>query len=153
MSDAEEIWAKKSDEELLEAAGDLDEFTEEGERIIRAELRRRKLPAPDAPIGRCANCGRAIRSARRRDACAQCGTPYPSDIVHARGGGDPDVALVCVVRTSDAGLMGFAKSLLESEGIDSRVRGDQGARPLRCGSVRWYQLRHRSGRAMDSGRR
>ena len=37
MSDARDIWREKSDDELLEAAAALDEFTEEGKSIIRAE--------------------------------------------------------------------------------------------------------------------
>jgi hypothetical protein len=44
MADAEAIWADKADDELLEAAGELSEYTEEGERIILAELERRGLP-------------------------------------------------------------------------------------------------------------
>jgi len=49
---AEAIWAAKSDAELLEASGELFEFTEAGEHVVRAELRRRGLPEPDPPIGR-----------------------------------------------------------------------------------------------------
>jgi len=49
MSDPQAIWRAKTDDELLDAAEDLSEFTEEGERIIRAELRRRggRLVASD----------------------------------------------------------------------------------------------------------
>ena len=46
MPDARDIWREKSDEELLEAAAALDEFTEEGKWIIRAELRSRGLEDP-----------------------------------------------------------------------------------------------------------
>ncbi len=46
MRDAERIWREKSDEDLIEAAGELDQFTEEGRRIIRAELKRRGLEDP-----------------------------------------------------------------------------------------------------------
>lgn len=41
MGDAEDIWRAKTDEELLEAGEELSEYTEDGERIIRAELHRR----------------------------------------------------------------------------------------------------------------
>lgn len=41
MNDAERIWSEKSDEDLLEAAAELGQFTEDGRRIIRAELNRR----------------------------------------------------------------------------------------------------------------
>ena len=46
MSDAERIWSEKSDEDLLDAAASLGEFTPEGQRIIRAELERRGLEDP-----------------------------------------------------------------------------------------------------------
>jgi hypothetical protein len=46
MSEAERIWREKSDEELLEAAATLDDFTEEGQAIIREELRRRGFEDP-----------------------------------------------------------------------------------------------------------
>jgi hypothetical protein len=51
MADAREIWREKSDEELLEAAAALDEFTEEGKWIIRAELRSRGLEDPMEQAG------------------------------------------------------------------------------------------------------
>ncbi len=46
MNEAERIWSEKSDEDLLEAAAELRQFTEEGQRIIRAELKRRGLEDP-----------------------------------------------------------------------------------------------------------
>jgi hypothetical protein len=46
MNDAERIWRLKTDEELVEAAGELEQFTEAGQVIIRAELRRRGLEDP-----------------------------------------------------------------------------------------------------------
>jgi hypothetical protein len=53
MGDAERIWREKSDEDLIEAAAELDQFTEEGRQIIRAELRRRGMedPVEQAGIG------------------------------------------------------------------------------------------------------
>jgi hypothetical protein len=39
----EELWRKKSDEELAEAAAQLEEYTEEAKQVIHAELRRRGL--------------------------------------------------------------------------------------------------------------
>lgn len=124
MANADEIWAAKSDEELLEAARDLGEYTEEGERVIRAELRRRRLPPPDPPIGRCSQCGRSIFRNHRRDACAQCGEPFPSEVMQATGARGADVVLVSVLRTADAGLLGFATSLLQNEEIEHFVRGE-----------------------------
>lgn len=124
MADADEIWAAKSDEELLDAARELGEYTEEGERVIRAELRRRRLPPPDPPIARCSGCGRSIFRTRRRDECSQCGEAFSSEIMQAIGAQSPEVALVSVLHTADAGLLGFAKSLLENEEIEHFVRGE-----------------------------
>jgi hypothetical protein len=42
----EQVWRSKSDEELLEAAGALGEYTPEGQNIIRAELKRRGFEDP-----------------------------------------------------------------------------------------------------------
>ena len=46
MSQMEGIWSSKSDDEVLEAARDLPNYTAEAESIIRAELRRRSLEEP-----------------------------------------------------------------------------------------------------------
>ena len=47
MTDVEQIWREKTDDEVAEAASTLSEYTEETERIIRAELQRRGLPEPE----------------------------------------------------------------------------------------------------------
>lgn len=85
MSESEEIWRAKSDDELLEASEDLSEYTEEGERIIRTELQRRGLPEPDPPIGSCPSCGRPVARYHQGDQCSQCGEPLPPDILRALG--------------------------------------------------------------------
>lgn len=46
MNEIERIWSEKGDEELLEAAAELDSYTEEGREAIRSELRRRSLEDP-----------------------------------------------------------------------------------------------------------
>jgi hypothetical protein len=46
MNEAERIWQEKSDDALIEAAAELETYTDEGQRIIRAELRRRGLEDP-----------------------------------------------------------------------------------------------------------
>jgi hypothetical protein len=46
MTDAEAHWRRKSDEEVADAARQLSDYTEEGERIIREELRRRGMAEP-----------------------------------------------------------------------------------------------------------
>ena len=47
MADLERIWRGKSDDDLLEAAESLDDYTEEGRRIILAEIERRGLDVSD----------------------------------------------------------------------------------------------------------
>ena len=46
MNEAERIWAEKSDDALIEAAAELETYTDDGQRIIRTELRRRGLEDP-----------------------------------------------------------------------------------------------------------
>ena len=46
MNEAEQIWRSKTKEQLSEAGDHLADYTEEGERIIRAELKRMGLPEP-----------------------------------------------------------------------------------------------------------
>ena len=46
MTDVDEAWRRRSDERLIEAAGRLEEYTDEGRRVIQAELERRGLEAP-----------------------------------------------------------------------------------------------------------
>jgi|KBSMisStandDraft_5_1062788.scaffolds.fasta_scaffold22944_3 hypothetical protein len=53
MNDAEALWRGKTDEEVADAARQLSDYTEEGERIIRGELRRRGMaeaPPTERPI-------------------------------------------------------------------------------------------------------
>ena len=121
MADAEGIWAEKTDDELLEAAGELSEYTKEGERIIRAELQRRGLPQPEPPIGECPRCGRSIDRGHLHEECSQCGEPFPPEILRLL---EAQTALETVLRTADAGLIPLAKSLLEGEGIEYLVRGE-----------------------------
>ncbi|SRR6266550_1696325 len=68
--------------------------------------------------------------------CPQCAEEFPwhvmvcptcdVDTVDRLPGPEPtpDVELVCVLATGDAGLIAVAKSLLEAEEIDYFVRGD-----------------------------
>jgi hypothetical protein len=50
MSDAEQVWRGKADDEIQAAARRLSEYTEDGERVIRAELRRRGFDEPPSTI-------------------------------------------------------------------------------------------------------
>lgn len=124
MEDADAIWAAKSDDELLEASNELYEFTEAGEGIIRAELRRRRLPEPDPPIGKCAGCGRSIASNQPGDRCSECEEPFPPEILRKLGADTPEPALVCVLRAEDPGFVPLAKSMLSERGIEYLVRGE-----------------------------
>lgn len=124
MSEVEATWAAKTDDEVVKASRELFDYTEAGERIIRSELQRRGLPQPDLPIGRCARCGRSIAFNHPRDECSECGEPFPPEILRVLGTQAPEGALVPVLRAGDAGLILLAKSLLEEEGIEYLVRGD-----------------------------
>jgi hypothetical protein len=46
MNDLEGIWREKSDDDLIEAAASLGDYTAEGQQVIRAELKRRGLEDP-----------------------------------------------------------------------------------------------------------
>ena len=70
MSNAEEIWRRKSDDELLAAAASLDEDTEEGRGIILAEADRRRLNV--APIVR--TTAQLAVTSRDSSRCAYCDT-------------------------------------------------------------------------------
>ncbi len=124
MEDAKAIWAAKSDDELLEASNELYEFTEAGEGTIRAELRRRGLPEPDPPLGKCSRCGRSIAFNHPGDRCSECEEPFPPEIRRQLGADTPPPALVSVLRTEDPGLVPLAKSMLDEEGIEHLVRGE-----------------------------
>src|SRR5437660_5068140 len=123
MENAEAIWAAKSDDEIVEASSELFDYTEDGERIIRAEVRRRGLPEPDPPIGRCSRCGRSIASNHPGDRCSECEEPFPPEILRLLQADAPEPTLVSVLRTEDPGLVPLAESMLDEEGIEHLVRG------------------------------
>ena len=70
MSQAEAIWRRKEDDEIMAAAVALDEYTDEGRQAILAEATRRGLDV--APMVRAV----AERSRRESDSgrCAYCDT-------------------------------------------------------------------------------
>jgi hypothetical protein len=118
-TDIERIWRDKSDDDLIEAASQLGDYTPEGQRVIRSELKRRGLEDPieqvgeaaleatseDAPPPReCSECRVALRylgasalsgaahlqgHALDVYACPQCGHV---DFFIAVAGGDDDEA-------------------------------------------------------------
>ncbi len=73
--DLEQLWRNKSDDELLEAAGVLGEYTPDGQRVIREELKRRgfedpveqkgetalEATAPGPPPRECTRCRAEMR--------------------------------------------------------------------------------------------
>ena len=80
MSEAEDIWRRKADEEVLLAASSLSDYTEDGQRIILAEAERRRLAvgpilraaaALNASIpetsGRCAYCDTRVFFGGKRE--------------------------------------------------------------------------------------
>jgi hypothetical protein len=67
---------------------------------------------------RCPTCGR--ENSGPGD-CPACGTGWSG---MPRPQPSPDIQLVRVFATGDAGLTAIARSLLDSEGIDVLVRGD-----------------------------
>ena len=107
------MWRAKTDDEILAAARTLADYTEEGERFIRAELRRRGLPEPEPPVGKCPHCGRAI-SADYRGYCGECGESVTPE---------PRPAAEWVVATTSTWLHDalFLKSVLESAGIEAMI--------------------------------
>jgi formylmethanofuran dehydrogenase subunit D len=48
MTEVEQIWRDKTDDEVAEAASDVSEYTEEAARVILDEMQRRGLPEPEA---------------------------------------------------------------------------------------------------------
>ena len=75
MTEVEETWEKRSDQDVVEAAQRLGNYTDEGQRVIRAELRRRGLrepaAAPPAPAVGEEKGGQAIATARTRHGCLE----------------------------------------------------------------------------------
>jgi hypothetical protein len=48
--DTNEIWRGKTDDEVLAAYAQLNDYTDEGQQILRAEVERRQLTAPGGPF-------------------------------------------------------------------------------------------------------
>ncbi len=57
--DIEKIWREKSDEDLLDAAASLEDYTDEGRQVIRGELKRRGLEDPVEQAGDYGATGKA----------------------------------------------------------------------------------------------
>jgi len=143
MTDADSIWHSKTDDELLDAANALSDYTEEGEQIIRAELRRRGLALPPPGIGHCSQCGRSLHANDPGVECAQCGEPFPPEILSkmkaavATSGDDAPIAgddaedvVVTLATFPSLTEASVARSALDAAGILSIVTSDQlGGRP------------------------
>jgi len=123
MTEAEELWRAKTDDELLEAAEELSGYTDDGERIIRAELRRRGLPEPGRPIGACPHCGRSISPNHQGDECAQCGEPLPPEILRALGAaGIQSAADVMTAKTGTGESLTMTWEVVLCHGADFSLR-------------------------------
>jgi len=72
VREAERIWREKSDEDLLDAAAELEQFTAEGQAIIREELKRRGLEDPVEQAGNPAN---SEESGEGELECLRCRAP------------------------------------------------------------------------------
>ena len=68
----------------------------------------------------CRHCGESIQESA--EICPQCGRARPEAPPGPTP--EPNLDLVPVFRTGDAGLIALAKSLLNGEGIDYLARGD-----------------------------
>jgi hypothetical protein len=123
--DPEEIWRDKADEDLIEAGERLFEFTAEGERIIRAELRRRGLPDPPAPVDYCWKCGRGIYAGGSADACESCGEPLAEPVSVRLAETDEPLTTEVVYRSRFAHEVELVTSQLEEAGIVA-ARGARG---------------------------
>jgi len=150
MQDATAIWRSKTDDEVMAAAGTLSDYTEEGESIIRAELRRRGLPEPPDPIGRCLRCGRAIHLNDPGERCSQCGEPFPADIRSRLGLSEPDSRpdddVVTVATFPNVIEASLARSALEASGIPAVVpleAANTFSFPSRIADIRNVELRVR----------
>ena len=93
VADAKDIWAAKSDEALLEASEQLSEFTEEGGRIIRDELRRRLKEFQESRRGheqRHGETGNTLAdSQRRQTGCVHATWPFESRTFARTYGSEP----------------------------------------------------------------
>jgi len=115
--DPEQIWREKSDEDLIEAGERLSEFTSEGERIIRAELRRRGLPDPPTPVDYCWKCGRGIYADGPDDACENCGEPLAQAVRARLAETDEPLTNEVVYRSRFAHEVELVTAQLEGAGI------------------------------------
>ena len=85
MSDVSKVWRQKSDEELQKAAEALHEYTEEGRKVILAELSRRSRNAPvngEDPGAKNVDNTTGVQSTRTagRDQSAQTANSVPFQV-------------------------------------------------------------------------
>jgi hypothetical protein len=123
--DAEQIWREKSDEDLAEAGERLSDFTSEGERIIRAELHRRGLPDPPAPLEYCWKCGRGIYADGPDDACGNCGEPLSQAVREKLAKADEPLISEVVYRSRFAHEIELVTAQLEEAGIVAAQGGSR----------------------------
>lgn len=79
--DFEQTWRSRTDEEVLAAADQLADYSEDGDQAIRRELQRRGIPGPPPAVGACKHCGRSIPVSHPGTRCRQCGEELPSELI------------------------------------------------------------------------
>jgi hypothetical protein len=127
VSELDLVWQGKTDDELVQAADRLFEYTEAGERCIRDEMRRRGLPEPEPPVGRCARCGRAISWNHPGTECSECDTPFPAELLQRLAASVERDELVdeCAVFVANGEVEARQiESLLQGAGIPCATRGE-----------------------------
>lgn len=129
MADAEAIWRRKSDEELLEAVAVISEYTEEGQAIIRAEMKRRRLQEPAPALGVCVRCGTPITEDSMGTECANCGREFPPELVDALRNASEDVSSSAALPVAVSATTGTSVTIAweavlcdQPEGVVRRAR-------------------------------
>jgi len=79
VTQAEDAWRRKSDEQVQEAMGVLEQYTEEGRSVIRAEYARRRLDEPAEAQPKCPKCGIRVALRDDFDKCATCGEQFSDE--------------------------------------------------------------------------
>ena len=115
--------------EVLEAAAVIAEYTDEGQAIIRAEMRRRRLQEPGPALGVCVRCGTPITEDAVGTECANCGRPFPPDVVEALRQASNDVASSTALPVAVSATTGTSVTIAweavlceQPEGIVRRAR-------------------------------
>ncbi|MGE5361310.1 MAG: hypothetical protein ACM3NQ_20020 [Bacteroidales bacterium] len=111
--DIERVWQQKSEEDLLEAAAQLGDYTPEGQRAIRSELKRRGLEDPVEQVGEAALDATSDGAPPRE--CTHCNVPLRRLGAQTLAGHDVEV-FAC----ADCGRVELFLSLVETDAEDEQ---------------------------------